>query len=154
MRANGLTVRKFALYIMLSTFLFVISAALLFLMNNILGFSFVLSNFFADFAGLLITYAVSSEKIFAQKVNRHGVKAILFFSLRTLSILFFSLMAAYFYLAAIKIYNLIGISAVGSGPYFFTKALMIPFSLFVNFLISYFAIEWIERFLHPKQEWS
>lgn len=145
-RKEGISLRKFILYSSLSLVLFLVSGTLLYIMNRVFYFNLFLSNFVADFVGLLIGFYVSKEKIFVYEPENHIKKIFIYIFLRMISILFFSFVAIVFYDIAIVLYGYFNFSTSGSGPHFITKALMIPFSLFLNFLISFFAIEFVHQF--------
>ena len=143
---RGVSLSKFLLYSSLSLVLFLISGALFYIFNILLFLNLFLSNLFADLIGLLIGFYVSKEKIFVYEPLHRMKKLSLYMFLRIMSIALFSACVTFFHDLSIVLGQLVDYVSFGAGPHFITKALMAPFSLFLNFLISFFAIEFIHGF--------
>lgn len=144
-KQEGINFKKFFLYITLSSFLFILSSYILYFLNDKLLINIQISNFIADFIALLITYFVSKEIIFLQNDKKKFLKISVFFSLRTISITVFSIATPLFFFVANWLISYVNLDFDTITVYFFTKSLMIPFSLFINFLITFYSIEYIEN---------
>lgn len=104
--------------------------------------SILVSNFLADFIGHLLAVLISKQHIFVETVRKSFRKVLLFFGLRTLSILFL-MMVSYFYAFAIEFIKIVGLHTNGFWSYLIAKSVMIPLTLVVNFLISYLTIDYL-----------
>lgn len=151
---RGVSLRKFLLYSLLSMALFLVSGAFFYIFNIFLFLNLFLSNLFADLIGLFIGFYISKEKIFFYEPLHRVKKLSLYMFLRFMSILFFSTSVIFFHDLSILFGKLVDYSSFGLSPHFITKFLMAPFSLFLNFLISFFAIEFIHCFFSKRNSKS
>lgn len=144
---KGINFDKFILYTITNILLFVLCLTLLLFFNKILDVNLRLSNMISDTVGLIILFFISKKFIFFQNKKRDFIKIIYFFSARYITIIIFSILIIEFITLANFIQNIFALNFTENQVIIFSKILMIPFSVIVNFLITYATIEKIENFL-------
>lgn len=146
-KKKGINLKKFFIYTAANIFIFVISVFLLLFINKVLNFNLQLSNLISETLGLLILFTISRKFIFFQSKNRGYTKLLFYFCARYTTIIIFSILITKFLILSELIVFKFQLSLSSNEQILLAKFLIIPFSIIINFLITYFTIEKIEKFL-------